>query len=410
MDSIIYQRSQKVIAQGALTNSKHPSTDIFGLFPTHFERGYGAHIYDQAGARYLDLVCGLGVNLLGYGNDDIEGKIINRAFCGGSLGGSLVQEVTAAEKLLEILPWCEKVKWMNSGTEACMAAIKIARTYTGRPFVLSEGYHGWSDEFVSLTPPAHGINNQAFIADLTSYAIKEDFDGMLDATAAIIVEPVINDDSRERIQYLKKLRKLCDKHKIVLIFDEVVTGIRYPKFTVAAATGIHPDLICMGKALGNGHKVGAVAGKASLMDSPYFVSGSYFSHLPTMTAVEAVLDCVVRKPSKYNVPRLNELSKGFIDDFNKIFDGYVKLIGWGNRATLTGDWDRIALVRQELIKCHVFTKTTFFFNWHIAAEFDGLLELCTLIMDKIKSGAVRLEGQLPAKPMSLVTREKVKNG
>jgi glutamate-1-semialdehyde aminotransferase len=410
MDSVIYQRAQKVIAQGALTNSKHPSTDVFGLFPTHFERGYGAHIYDQAGAKYLDLVCGLGVNLFGYGNDDIEGRVVTRAFNGGALGGSTVQEVITAEKLLEIIPWCDKVKWLNSGTEGCMAAVRMARTYTGRPFVLSEGYHGWSDEFVSLTPPANGINTQASISDLSQWIFKEDFDGILDATAAIIVEPVINNDDRERIEYLKNLRKICSHKKIILIFDEVVTGIRYPKFSVAAFTGIHPDLMVMGKAIGNGHKVGVVAGRREIMDAPYFVSGSYFSHIPSLTAVEAVLDCIIRKPSKYNVSRLNEVSKTFIEDFNKIFLGYVKLEGWGNRATLTGPWENIAIVRQELIKCHIFTKTTFFFNWHIASEFDSILDLCRIIRDKIDSSAVRLEGQMPQKPLSLVTREKVKHG
>ncbi len=408
MDSVIYNRAQKVIAQGALTNSKHPSTDVFGLFPTHFERGYGAHMFDQAGQKYLDLVCGLGVNFFGYGCEDIERKVISNMYSGGSLGGSTVQEVIAAEKLIQILPWCEKVKWLNSGTEACMAAIKIARTYTGRPFVLSEGYHGWSDEFVSLTPPANGINNQSCIGDLTKYALRDDFDGMLDATAAIIIEPVINDDSRKRIDFLKRIRKICDKHGIVLIYDEVITGIRYPKHSVASFTNIHPDLICLGKALGNGYKIGAVAGKSALMDSPYFVSGSYFSHIPTLTAVEAVLDLIITKPSKYNVPQLNEVSKGFILDFNRIFKGFVALEGWGNRATLTGPWDNIALLRQELIKCHIFTKNTFFFNWHIAAEFDSLVELCHLIKSKIDVGAVRLEGGMPEKPFALKVREKSK--
>ena len=408
METTIYQRSQKVIAQGSLTNSKHPSTDVFGMFPTHFDRGSGGYIYDHLGQKFLDLVCGLGVNFFGYGNETIERKVISRMFSGGSLGGSTVAEVIAAEKLLQIIPWCEKVKWVNSGTEACMGAIRIARAYTGRPMVLSEGYHGWSDEFVSLTPPAFGINNHSCIQNLSSCLNGRDYDGMLDSTAAIIIEPVINDDSRERIKFLKSVRKLCDKHGIVLIYDEVITGIRYPKHSVASFTNIHPDLICMGKAIGNGYKVAAIAGKKDLMDGNYFVSGSYFSHLPSMVAVEAVMDLITVKSSSHDVTQLNNQSKRFIDSFNEIFNGYVRLDGWGNRATLTGPWENIALVRQELIKCHIFTKTTFFFNWHIAAEFSRLLEICGLIRAKLDANSVRLEGKMPEKPLSLKIREKCK--
>lgn len=403
IDNIMLDRANRCIAQGYLTNSKNPETDIFGVFPTHFKKGKGCWIYDTENERYMDLVCALGCNLFGYGNLLIENQVT--ADFGLCLGGSTVHEVYAAEAVKNVFQWIEKIKFVNSGTEACMAAVRIARSYTGRPYVLSQGYHGWSDEFVSLTPPANGINRFSSIFEL-----PQDFDDIPDEiisnTAAIIIEPVILDDSRARIEWLKKLRTLCTEKGIVLIFDEIVTGIRYPDHAVAKHWNITPDLFLLGKAIGNGHKIALVAGPSTLMDGKYFVSGSYFGQITSLQAVRAVIELITKKANQYNINVLNDKTKYFRDSFNALGPDIVRLEGWGNRCNFVGSDYNMALFRQEMIKARYFTKTTFLSNFDISDHFSDILYTAKMILSRIALGEVKLEGRMPVKPFSQVVREK----
>jgi glutamate-1-semialdehyde 2,1-aminomutase len=406
IDNVIFDRANRCIAQGYLTNSKNPRSDVFGVFPTHFKKGKGCWIWDSQDNRYMDLVCALGCNFFGYGNLLIE-NFVDSDY-GGCLGGSTVQEVYAAEAVKSILPWTEKIKFVNSGTEACIAAIRMARVYTGRKVVMSQGYHGWSDEFVSLTPPANGIPEQHAMFELPSNLDEID-PFLLDATAAIIVEPVMLDDSLERIEWLKKLRALCSAHGVVLVYDEIVTGIRYPDYTVARHWNHQPDLILMGKAIGNGHKVALIAGKSDIMDGEYFVSGSYFSHIPSLRAVTVVIELLTKRGHQYDVTTLNEKSKNFMQNFNGLNSDIVKLSGWGNRCNFVGSDLNLALFRQEMIKAKFFTKTTFLTNFEIAENFSEILYISKLILERISEGQINLEGQMPIKPISQRVRE-IANG
>ena len=119
-----HDRSKQCIAQGSLTNSKHPNTDIVGVFPTHFESGYGPYLYTDKRDRYLDFVSGFGAINLGYANEQLENEVA-KAPKGGCLSGNTIQEIITAEKVKSIFHWVERVKFLNDGTEACMAAKDI---------------------------------------------------------------------------------------------------------------------------------------------------------------------------------------------------------------------------------------------------------------------------------------------
>jgi len=148
MSSDIIHRSRRTIAQGALTNSKH-SDRFCDLAPTHVKYGSGCHLYDMEDKQWLDMICGLGTNHFGYGNQKIQKEVIRYAFHGGCHSLPTHHEVEAAEKLKELFPFVERVKWVNDGSSACTAALSMARAYTGRHVVLTEGYHGWHPEHIS---------------------------------------------------------------------------------------------------------------------------------------------------------------------------------------------------------------------------------------------------------------------
>ncbi len=261
-----HRRAQNCIAQNYLTNSKRPESLIKGVFPTHVSGGRGCYLFDTKGKKYLDFIAGLGTNLLGYAHTKVNAAIASQMEKGASHSLASTIELDAAEKLKELFPFVDCVKWLKTGSDACSAAVRIARAYTGRDLILSEGYHGWSDAFVSLTPPALGVPMP------TPMGLLKDFE--LDRNvAAVIVEPIVTDMSETRIEWLRRLRAECTKHGVLLIFDEIITGFRFPGYSVAQHFGITPDLICLGKAIANGMPLAAVGGKYAVMNcGEYFIS------------------------------------------------------------------------------------------------------------------------------------------
>jgi glutamate-1-semialdehyde 2,1-aminomutase len=192
------QRARLSIAQGALTNSKRPEVFVEGPTPTHASRAKGCYLFDDKGRRYIDFVCGLGTNLFGCAHKEINDAVKMQLDQGAlySLGSTL--EVEFAEKIQALFPFVERIKVLKSGSDGCSAAVRIARAYTGMEGVVSEGYHGWHDDFVSLTPPAIGVpegehydgNKRDWIA-----AYHPNWSWFANGLAAYIVEPVITDCS-----------------------------------------------------------------------------------------------------------------------------------------------------------------------------------------------------------------------
>ena len=396
-----YDRSRLSIAQGSLTNSKHPDTDILGVFPTHFEKGYGSYLYTPDGARYLDFVSGLGAINLGYANEQLENAVMKVAGFGGCLSGNTVQEILTAERVKSTFHWCDRVKFVNDGTEACMAAIRMARAFTGKDVVLWDGYHGWYDEATAINDNAVGTPLGHRTVNLNAVNLDSD----MSRVAAIILEPVILDDSRERIEYLKLLRKRCDETGVILIFDEVVTGMRYPSLAVSKHWNIYPDLICLGKACANGYKVGIVAGRADILDSDYFVSGTYFGHIPTLKATDHCM-YLSKHDSKYDVADLNERALLLKDRFNFLRPEVIKFEGWGSRMNFVGSELNLALFRQELAENRIFTKKTFFLNHATKHHIEEFLMVSAYALKKIAEGKSQLKGPMPRKPVAQIIREK----
>jgi len=395
-----YDRSRLCIAQGALTNSKHPDTDVLGVFPTHFKRGHGPFLYIDEQDRYLDFVSGLGAINLGYANEQLENEVSKVSGFGGCLSGNTHQEVITAEKVKSVFHWTERVKFVNDGTEACMAAIRMARAYTGKSIVLWEGYHGWYDEATAINPDAQGTPLGHMTIPLNIVEIEQAKD-----IAAVIVEPVMLDDSKERIEYLKRLREAATKQGFVLIFDEVITGMRYPSLSVSKHWSIYPDLLCLGKACANGYKIGIVAGDAKIMDGNYFVSGTYFGHIPTLKATEACLQ-LTKHDSKYDVIDLNERAIAMREEFNLIEPSIIKLVGWGARMNFVGSDLNIALFRQIMAENRIFTKNTFFMNHATKNHISEFMMVTKFAIDAIKSGKVGLKGPMPRKAVAQIVRER----
>jgi glutamate-1-semialdehyde 2,1-aminomutase len=308
--SDLFSRAQKLIPGGV--NSPVRAFRSVGGAPFFTERAEGAHLYTADGEKLIDFVCTWGPAIHGHNDPDVRAAIVKALENGTSFGTPNPYEVEMAELIVEILPSVEKVRMCNSGTEATMSAIRLARGHTGRSKIIKFAgcYHGHVDSLLvkagsgALTlgnPDSAGIPS-GFAAE-TIVLDYNDADGARaafaehgDDIAAIIVEPypancgfILPDDG-----YLELLRELCTANGSVLIFDEVMTGFRLALGGVQQRIGITPDLTAMGKIIGGGLPVGAFGGKTEIMDQlaplgPVYQAGTLSGNPLAMAAGIAAL-------------------------------------------------------------------------------------------------------------------------
>lgn len=273
--------------------------------PRYLIAGNGCLVKDNEGHEYIDWVSGLGANFLGHAHVGFVSHVNMWLRRGTAFSLPHMLEYTVAEKLTDMLAehvsgWSNaqlQVRWVKEGSGACDAAVRLARAVTGKPHIISYGYHGWDETFVTLTPPAHGI-----VPDLGGYIHPTQFNDIAsveqysnrDDIAAIIVEQPLAEPNKE---WYPALRKFCDDHNALLIMDEVVTGLRYARGGASEMYAVKLDLMCTGKALGNGLPLGALIGPTEYMqwfsrNDPVFVSSTNAGDVASLAAADFVLDYV----------------------------------------------------------------------------------------------------------------------
>lgn len=306
----LYTQAQISIPGGV--NSPVRAFNGVGGSPIFFERAEGAYMVDADGKRYIDYVGSWGPMILGHNHPAVLEATLQAAKRGLSFGTPTEVEITMAETIRKIVPSIEKVRMVNSGTEATMTAIRLARGYTGRDKILKfEGnYHGHADSLLvkagsgALTlgvPNSPGIPEDFAKHTLTATyndleSVKQIFAEMGDEIACIIVEPVAgNMNCIPPVEgFLEGLRSVCDDHGSVLIFDEVMTGFRVAPGGAQDRYKIKPDLTTLGKVIGGGMPVGAFGGKKEVMDyiapvGPVYQAGTLSGNPVAMAAGLAAL-------------------------------------------------------------------------------------------------------------------------
>ena len=392
-------QADMAIAHGALTNSKRPRSFVEGVYPTHFKHANKCYLYSVDDVQYIDFICGLGTNYYGYGNKRLSAILQKTWATGGSVYSfASCEEVKYAERLKGDFPFLERVRFLKSGSEGCSAAVKIARAFTGKSLVLTEGYHGWHDLFVSITPPAYGVPTHNQIEKLG------DFSSVKDA-ACVIIEPIITDNSRERIEWLKRLKDECVKHKTILIYDETITAVRYQKRTVAQTYNILPDLWVAGKALCGGLPMSVIGGRADVMEADYFISSTWAGDRLACAVGVGASDLSL---STFRSEDLWDSGEVFLEKFNAL-SKHVQIVGYPTRGIFKYTDDTFkGLFMQEMAKARVLIGPTWFYNKWLDYDRDNVISIARGVINKIRDGKAKLEGQAPLSPFAeKVRHEKV---
>ena len=289
-DESLAQRAARTIPGGASTGSKRPAALLGDGGPTHFVRAAGCHIVTVEGETLIDCTMALGSVALGYAEPELTRLVIETLANGSVSGLSPALEVDVAERFCAFVPCAERVRFLKTGAEAMSAAVRIARTYTGRDMVIGCGYFGWHDwaSDAAGVPSAVKANLRTVPFDDIP-ALETAAREVGDRLAAIVIEPVI-----ERLpskEWLVRARELCDGSGAVLIFDEMKTGFRVAPGGYQQVVDVTPDLAAFGKALANGYPLSAVCGHAALMEAATrtWISSTLASEAGSLAAASAVM-------------------------------------------------------------------------------------------------------------------------
>jgi glutamate-1-semialdehyde 2,1-aminomutase len=376
-----------------------PNKFIEGQYPIYLEGGTGCYVYDDQYA-YIDYPCGLGAILLGHGDFEIGMAIIDRMAQGHLFTLPHRLETELAEKLHKLIPCAEQMRFLKTGSEATSAAVRIARSYTGKMGIAYCGYHGWHDWFTADTPKNDGIppKTQDYIHKFEYNNIKSlekifeehvlDGEGYerVGTIGVVILEPYIYEAPKDK--FLNKIVKLAHSYGAVVIFDEVVTGFRTLGYSAQKLFGVTPDLACFGKAMANGLPISVVCGKKKIMkvlEGDTFVSSTFGGELLSIASALKTIEILERDDVLSHIDRIGQSLK---DGYNRIAQELqidTKCIGFPNRTMfMFPSGEHKSLFWQECIKRGVLFGYAQFINYshkdkHINYTLQVIKEALTVV-------------------------------
>lgn len=335
----LFEQAKKYIPGGV--NSPVRAFKAVGGNPLFIQKAEGPYLYDEDGNQYIELINSWGPMILGHNHPFVREAVIKAMENGTSFGAPTEREVQIAALITQMVPCVDKVRMVNSGTEATMSAIRVARGYTGRDkFIKFEGnYHGHGDSFLIAAgsgavtmghPDSPGVTKgtakDTLLAPYNDLeAIEKLVEANEDGIAAIILEPVAGNMGCVLPEpgFLEGLRAICDREGIVLIFDEVMTGFRLSKGGAQGYFGILPDLCTMGKIIGGGMPVGAYGGRKEIMEyvspeGPVYQAGTLSGNPIAMAAGLAMLQYLNENPTVYS--QLEETGNAIVSGVRQSLD------------------------------------------------------------------------------------------
>lgn len=303
----LYKKAKQLIPGGTMLLSKRPEMFLPDQWPSYFSKAKGCKVWDLDGKELIDMcIMGIGTNTLGYGDDEVDAAVMATVKSGNMSTLNCPEEVYLAEKLVEINPWADMVRFARSGGEANSIAIRIARAASGRDKVAICGYHGWHDWYLSanhngtddlsghLLPGLNPLGVPKNLKD-TVYPFRynnyEELRSIVENNEIGVIKMEVVRNFGPEDDFLQKVRDLATRENIVLIFDECTSGFRETFGGIYKKYGVEPDMAMYGKTIGNGYALTAVVGKRSVMEAAQttFISSTFWTERIGPTAALATL-------------------------------------------------------------------------------------------------------------------------
>jgi glutamate-1-semialdehyde 2,1-aminomutase len=408
----LYKKAKTLIPGGTMLLSKRPEMFLPDNWPSYFSRAKGCKIWDLDNNELLDMsIMGIGTNTLGYGYDDVDNAVLEIVKKGNMSTLSCPEEVYLAEKLVEMNPWADMVRFARSGGEANSIAIRIARAASGKDKVAICGYHGWHDWYLSanhnagdtlsghLLPGLNPLGVPKTLKDTVLPFHYNNFDELLNLVEkhdiGVIKMEVIRNFGPED-NFLQKVRDLATQKNIVLVFDECTSGFRETFGGIFKKYGVEPDMAMFGKTIGNGYALTAIVGKKSVMEAAQtsFISSTFWTERIGPTAALATLkvmeeikswDIITSKGKKVQLGWESlALSNGLEIDVA----GIPALSAYSFKSEHALAYK--TLVTQEMLKKNILASTSFYAS---IAHDDEFIDRYLEELDKVFSIINKCENQ-----------------
>lgn len=314
----------RVTPGGAQTRSKR-STAFPWLTPGFLTRGDGARVWDVDGHEYIDWICGLAAISLGYRFHQVDRAVEEQLRRGVSFSLPTIYEVEVGEQVCDALG-AEQVRFVKTGSEATEGAMRIARLATGRDLIVSIGYHGWHSAHDAAARAHPGVP-WGFAQHIIEARWGADLPPSYVAPVAAVLVEVCRDEPPPP-GWLEGLRAWCDKHRALLVFDEIVTGFRWALRGATEYFGVRADLRCYGKGMANGFPLGCIVGPTRLMEHGAYVSGTFGGEALSLAACSATLAVYAREPV---IKTMWAIGERLVTDFNALSStlrGDLRLVGY----------------------------------------------------------------------------------
>jgi glutamate-1-semialdehyde aminotransferase len=378
----LYKKAKTLIPGGTMLLSKRPEMFLPEQWPSYFSKSKGCKVWDLDGNELIDMcIMGIGTNTLGYGNDEVDAAVMQTIQNGNMSSLSCPEEVYLAEKLMELNPWADMVRFARSGGEANSIAIRIARAASGRDKVAICGYHGWHDWYLSanhnggddlsghLIPGLSPLGVPKNLKD-TVYPFRynnyEELESIVENNDIGVIKMEVLRNFGPEDNFLQKVRDLATRKNIVLIFDECTSGFRETFGGIYKKFGIEPDMAMYGKTIGNGYALTAVVGKRSVMEAAQttFISSTFWTERIGPTAALATLK-VMERVKSWEV--ITEVGKNVQEGWKKLAQNHglsITVSGIPSLSTYSFNSEKAlvykTLIAQEMLKKGYLASTIFY--------------------------------------------------
>ena len=416
----LYKKAKTLIPGGTMLLSKRPEMFLPEQWPSYFSKAKGISVWDLDGRELIDMsIMGIGTNTLGYGNRIVDDAVIKTISKGNMSTLNCPEEVDLAEKLIEINPWADMVRFARSGGEANSIAIRIARAASGKDNVAICGYHGWHDWYLSAnhnvgddlsTHLLSGLNPNGVPKSLknTVYPFNyNDFEELLSIVnnnkiGVIKMEVVRNFGPEDN--FLQKVRELATQRNIVLIFDECTSGFRETFGGIYQKYNVEPDMAMYGKTIGNGYALTAVVGKKSIMESAQntFISSTFWTERIGPTAALATLQVMEEIESWKIITEIGNLMRSGWKKLAQENDLDITISGIPALSTYRFNSEKAleykTFITQEMLSKGYLASTNFYASIeHKASDlslyFDALNDIYKVVSD-CEKGNKKIENLL----------------
>lgn len=405
----LWARAKKLIPGANMLLSKRAELHHPTLWPTYFTRTSGCSVWDLDSRHFYDLsYMGIGTNVLGYSNPSVD-LAVHQAVKDGNLSTlNAPEEVYLAERLVALHPWSQMVKYARSGGEANAISIRIARTFTKRQKVAICGYHGWHDWYLAANLTSDSRLEEHLLPGLTPNGVPSDLSGTIfpfsynnisalesifDRHELAAVKMEVERSIPPDPSFLASVRKLCDQHNTLLIFDECTSGFRETFGGLHLKYSVLPDLAVFGKTLGNGYAITAVLGTEDVMQSAQdtFISSTFWTERIGSCAALATLDQMQLHQSHIAIPQIGQQVKALWKSLSNRHNIPINISGIDSLPTFSFACDENNVLKtfltQEMLSKGFLATTAFYAS---LAHTSEILDLYAYALDDVFSSLAQL--------------------